>query len=169
MDWDTYSLEKPKYPPQHTHKCDVISPISRNRPSVLLKDTATTSKLMEDNLRVNSWRNASPLESYSHLLSDRSIATELDEVKKQNDSVLRVVSSLQKKVDFLEAQLKKQDQIIEINSTQEEEIEEFRSLFGLPPLSKKVEDISFRDLEGILNNLSRDGEDSVEVIRSIRG
>jgi hypothetical protein len=97
-----------------------------------------------------------------------SLYLEMDVQSETIINLQRQLSEMKKEIQELKSQLKVNKES-EGTETITKEIDEFRSLFGLPPLSDDFEKVSFGDLEGILNDLSENGLDSVEVIRSIRG
>jgi len=184
MDWDTYSIEKVKNP-QKTHRTSEIA-IQKARCNglVLPRGITTSSNPIEEYARigVSSWRMPYPIEAYPHILSDKSIATELDEVKRQNESMLRVVSSLQSKIEFFQSQIlemqkeikslklqtiskNESDNIWEINKI---EIARMEKMFNLPPPSGEPIEQQIRKMRGYLKEYSEDGLDIVDLIHAMR-
>jgi hypothetical protein len=188
MDWDTYSLEKPKYLPQNSRKSEVAD-LRQGHSNPVLSKAITPSRSTDEYFRMigeikevrsgcmgSAWRLISPIEAHHQILVDKSIYTELDEVKKQNESVLRVVSSLQEKVGALEAQIKNQTHTLEktynfeeIRKISEDNMQEIRTALDLPKIN---DGLSLKDrinkLDGFLREYSNDKENSVDLVNEVR-
>lgn len=101
----------------------------------------------------------------------KSIQFNIEDIKNRVEKYETLVTELYNEVSDLKRYIREMrgNELMIKNTNQIEEANKFRASFGLPPLNDNFEMISFKDLEGILNELSQEGIDSVELIKSIRG
>jgi len=126
----------------------------------------------EENQILKDWLNL-PVWSIGQAISDvEDLKTKHEKnyrlLLEHEDTLTQLLNEnieMRRELQELKLQLNNQNPL---KTDLDKEINDFRALFGLPPLSEKFEKISFEDLEGLLNDLSQEGLDSVEVIRSIR-
>lgn len=176
MDWDTCSVVERKNPQKNSFMCGVAETRKKYPAQAKSKDF-TTPVIMESNPPIReAWRFVFPIETYPQIQTTKSITAEMEEVKRQNESVLRVVSTLQIKVDFLERQIKNQNQTTdtiynfeEIRKISEENMKEIKKALHLSDRDKKI---SLRErihkLDGFLKEYSDNKTNSVDLVKDIR-
>jgi hypothetical protein len=170
MDWDTYSLEKPKYPQKSQRVCEII-PQKTREASVSLTPMEEYAHI---GVSMGSWKI--PLEVYPQILTGKLNAYEIEELKIQNTVLFQKVSNLQKEnsrmweeIKLLKLQLSDKKNLDELWKISDQNVSLLDDIFNLDDIKTLNPESALRELKGILKDCRSDGINSDDIVRSIRG
>lgn len=185
MDWDTCSIDKPKYPPKNLHRGDITSLKARYNIPLFPRDASViSSRSMEESvLRIgDTWKVVSPTEVYSQILDNKSITSELDEIKikyresnkliLEHEKILTEVLNenivMKREIQQLKSHIKIFQETEDIWKSSEENIHKIEKLFSLPPSSNESLEITFTKMKGLFKEYSEDGVSSIDLLAAMR-